>query len=132
MAQEAELSVDSRSLLEFTKATDTLVQALKRLENASKGAEDKTDKLNAEQQKLARTLRSQEAARNKAIKLFELEEKGLDKLSKSYLEQKAAIEASEIATRKGIEAYGDEIDAIKEAIFARESAAAGVKKLAEA
>lgn len=130
MAQEAELKIDSSSIVMSTKAVDALYDSLVQLSAGATGVETSNDGLVASEKRKATALANANIASQKAIALLSLEQKGLDKTSQEYAELKAAILAKEVAAKKGIETSSKEYKILKNNITAKEKATAATKKLA--
>lgn len=77
-------------------------------------------------------MKASEAAAIKATSLYELEQKGLDRLSDEYANAKAEILARDTALRKGIDTNSKEYKQILETTKAQEVATARTKSLIQA
>lgn len=77
-------------------------------------------------------VKASEAASIKATSLYELEQKGLDRLSDEYAQLKGEILAKDVALRKGIDTESKEYKQILETTKAQEVATARTKSLLQA
>ena len=136
-------SKEYQQLLDNVKATELATAASKRLaleeaekareltraEKAAKLAEQSTTKKTASEIAAEKALNSSNISRETSIKLLKLEEKGLDRLSDEYAEQKGAILGAQQAKLKGIKAGSDEYNQLVKNTTAIEKSTAARKRL---
>lgn len=106
---------DYQQILENIAAKEQAVIANKKLIESTTGTTN--------------AMKASEAASIKATRLYELEQKDLDKLSDEYAELKAEILAKDVALRKGIDTDSKEYKQILETTKAQEVATARTKSL---
>lgn len=106
---------DYQQILENIAAKEQAVIANKKLVESTTGTTN--------------AMKASEAAAIKATSLYELEQRGLDRLSDEYAELKAEILAKDIALRKGIDTESKEYKQILETTKAQELATARTKSL---
>lgn len=136
-------SEEYQQLLDNVKATELASTASKRLaaeeaekakeltraEKAAKQAGQSTTKKTAAEIAAEKALNSSNISRETSIKLLKLEEKGLDRLSDEYAEQKGAILGAQQAKLKGIKSGTDEYKQIVKNTTAIEKSTAARKRL---
>lgn len=136
-------SKEYQQLLDNVKATELASAASKRLameeaekareltraEKAAKQAEQSTTKKTAAEIAAEKALNSSNISRETSIKLLKLEEKGLDRLSDEYAEQKGAILGAQQAKLKGIKVGTDEYNQLVKNTTAIEKSTAARKRL---
>lgn len=136
-------SKEYQQLLDNVKATELAATASKRLaieeaekareltraEKAAKQSEQSTTKKTASEIAAEKALNSSNISRETSIKLLKLEEKGLDRLSDEYAEQKGAILGAQQAKLKGIKSGTDEYKQIVKNTTAIEKSTAARKRL---
>lgn len=136
-------SKEYQQLLDNVKATELASVASKRLaveeaekakeltraEKAAKQAGQSTTKKTAAEIAAEKALNSSNISRETSIKLLKLEEKGLDRLSDEYAEQKGAILGAQQAKLKGIKSGTDEYKQIVKNTTAIEKSTAARKRL---
>lgn len=136
-------SKEYQQLLDNVKAAELAAAASKRLaleeaekareltraEKAAKLAEQATTKKTASEVAAEKALNSSNISRETSIKLLKLEEKGLDRLSDEYAEQRGAILGAQQAKLKGIKSGTDEYKQIVKNTTAIEKSTAARKRL---
>ena len=136
-------SKEYQQLLDNVKATELASAASKRLaleeaekareltraEKADKQAEQSTTKKTASEVAAEKALNSSNISRETSIRLLKLEEKGLDRLSDEYAEQKGAILGAQQAKLKGIKAGTTEYNQLIKNTTAIEKSTAARKRL---
>lgn len=136
-------SKEYQQLLDNVKATELASAASKRLaleeaekareltraEKAAKLAEQSTTKKTASEIAAEKALNSSNISRETSIRLLKLEEKGLDRLSDEYAEQKGAILGAQQAKLKGIKVGTTEYNQLVKNTTAIEKATTARKRL---
>ena len=132
MAGDAELKIGSESIAKTTAALDSLIDKLEKLVQVETKVNQSNDKVEKGNTKAKNAIEAAAIAAQKATSIYNLQGKGLDKLSDSYADSLAAIKAQEAAAKKGIDTGSKEYEALLQNIQQQERSIVATKRLEEA